>query len=135
MTRPIRHRARLVGAAIAVAVLTGAAAVLGAEHYEGTFGVTGTPKSCGSVWGLPTVDDLNAASCVPGLRTRVTLVAILIGVALAIAALAAIDVVSARTSAPRHRAAWSVFAVVASGLVSTALIVIGRHFIWSVSGA
>jgi len=133
--RPTRRRVRVVVAVIVVAVLTGASIVLGAERFEGTFGVTGMPKSCGSVWDLPTIGDLNAASCVPSLRDRVALVSILIGVALAIAALTVIDIVSARTSAPRHRTAWSVFAIVASGLISAALIVTGRHLIWSVSGA
>lgn len=135
MTSSSQRRVRVVSAAIAVAALTGAAAVLGAEQFNGTFGVTGIPKSCGSVWDLPAIGDLNAATCEGDLKNRVTLVSVLIGVALAIAALATIDLLSARTGAPRHRKAWSVFAVVASGFITAALIVVGRHLIWSVSGA
>lgn len=114
---------------VAIALLA-LGAWLGAHEFVGEFGRTGQPKECGSVWGLPTSGDLNAATCKGDLHDRVTLVAVVIGTAGVIRFVT--PVLAYRQSTRR----WLlVVAVTVPLVVSTVLIVLGRHFISRVSGA
>lgn len=121
----VRPRA-IGGAAIVAVVLWVFAAVLGAEQFDGTFGVTGIEVQCGSVWGLRATDDLNAKSCADDLRDRVTLVAVLVGLGLLIVSVAA--------AWRRSRVAMT-FACATPVVLTIVMIAVGRHLIWSVSGA
>lgn len=137
MARTTWRRVCLIGSAAVVAVLVVTAAMLGAHPFKGEFGATGEPKTCGSVWGLRNVEDLNAATCAQDLRDRVTLVSIVLGVAFATGAVGMVDVASMRNArASRGRKVGCALSLVgASAAVAVMLIAVGRHLIWSVSGA
>lgn len=114
-------QARAIGLGLAVVLLL-AAAALGAESFDGTFGVTAQEVECGSVWHLYWQDDLNAKSCTGDLRTRLTLTAVVTGLGVSLAAAALW---------PR-RLPWVLLTGV---VVAVAMVIAGRHFIWRVSGA
>ncbi|HEX5613976.1 MAG TPA: hypothetical protein VFZ83_02365 [Acidimicrobiia bacterium] len=127
-SRPVRA-ALLAGAILLLAL----AAWLGAHEFSGTFGVTGQPVSCGSVWGLTRTDNLNAMSCTDELRTRVTVVAVLVGVAGLLASVPWV-ITSGRAWSTARRWLFAVALGVPIAL-AVAIVVVGRHRIWSVSGA
>ena len=130
-TRSAAWRRSVVFAAEGIAIaLLGLGAWLGSHEFVGEFGRTGQPMQCGSVWGLPTNSDLNAATCKGDLRDRLTLVAVVIGAAGVVA-----FVTPALTRRPSARLRLLVVAVVVPLVVSTAMIVLGRHFISRGSGA
>lgn len=132
-SRPPRSllRGLAAGALAAVAV----AAWLGSREFVGTFGATGQPMTCGSVWGLLTAADLNAASCKPDLLNRLTLVAALLGASgLAIAAALTSRHRQAHPSSTGNRA-LVVAVVLVPLLLSVVVVAVGRHLAWSVSGA
>ena len=109
------------------------AALLGAHEFIGTFAGTGEVMSCGSVWGLPRPGNLNGASCQSDLRDRVTVVALLLGLAAAIALIAPLTL---HWSAMKHSPRRWLGALLAFGIpiaLSVAIIVAGRHLIWSIS--
>jgi hypothetical protein len=107
---------------------------LGAHEFVGTFGNTGEVKSCGSVWGLPNTDDLNAASCQGDLRDRLTLVAGLIGLAAAVALIVPLTLRRASTESSPGRKFGVLLALGISVVISTVMIGLGRHLMWSVTG-
>jgi hypothetical protein len=119
-----RAHVRPAGLALALALLVSAAA-LGAEPFHGTFGVTGQKVDCGSVWHLYSQDDLNAKSCTSDLRSRLTLTAVVTGLAISVAD-------AALWPKRRKRLPWVLLPGV---VVAVAMVVAGRHFIWRVSGA
>ena len=120
VTLPAR-RVRFIGLAVAIALVM-AAAIAGAESFEGTFGATSNAVDCGSVWHLYWPGYLNAASCTDELRSRLTMTAVLVGLATAVAASALW---------PR-RLPW---VLLPGAALAVAMLAAGRHFIWRVSGA
>lgn len=130
------RRAHLqVAAALFALSLAAAAAVFGAHEFVGEFGSTGQTMSCGSVWGLIETDNLNAATCQDDLRSRVTLVAALIGVAGMVALAVPALTFGRPTSWSRRRRIALAVGLTATSLVPIVMIAVGRHLIWSVSGA
>lgn len=111
-----------VGGGVVAVVLFLLATWLGAESFAGTFGVTDTRISCGSVWHLPWEGDLNAASCRDELRGRLTVTAGLVGASIAVAGVTAWPC----------RAGWLLVVGLVIGL---GMVAYGRHLIWRVSGA
>lgn len=111
-------------------ILLGLGAWLGSHEFVGEFGRTGQSMECGSVWGLPTNDGLNAATCVGDLRDRVTLVAAIIGAA-GVVALATPTLVLRQSA----RSRLLVVAVAFPLALSLAMLALWRHFIWRVTGA
>ena len=102
---------------------------LGNQEFRGTFGGTALEKDCGSVWGLPFQDDLNATTCRDDLEARLTLVSAMLGAAGVGVGLAFAKLRSRRCPA------FLLSAVVVVPIVSAvAMAVAGRQLIWSVSG-
>ena len=130
---PARVRG-LLAAEIAAIALLAIAAWLGAPEQVGTFGQTGRPVSCGSVWGLPGTDDLNAATCTDALRTRVVAVGSLVALAGALGFGAPVVLRSGRAWSTRRRMALSA-AVALPLALGVVFVLVGRHMIWSVGGA
>lgn len=123
----------LVWVAGVALLLVATAMWLGAHEFVGTFGGTGEVKSCGSVWGLSSTDDLNAASCQSDLRDRLTLVAGLVGLAAAVALVVPLTLRRASVES-RARRFGLLLALGIPLTISTAMIGVGRHLMWSVSG-
>ena len=130
MSRPLRF---LLGAECIAFAIALVAIWLGAHEFVGTFGSTDQPLSCGSVWGLPSTGDLNAASCEGALRARLTLVAVLLGIAGMLALGAPLMLRRPTESSTRRRVLISA-ALVTPILIAVLVVVMGRHLIWSVSG-
>ncbi|MCZ7528815.1 MAG: hypothetical protein M5U14_22030 [Acidimicrobiia bacterium] len=128
---PGKLRPVLIGTAVLLVLLAG---VLGAETLDGTFGSTGEPKTCGSVWGLVSVDDLNAATCTGALRARLVTVSSMLGLALTLLVLALVEVRTPRGSGAARRW-WMIVAVGLGVLGAGAMIAVGRHLAWQVGGA
>jgi hypothetical protein len=121
------------GLGLAVLVLS---AWVGSRETTGTFGITDRPTSCGSVWGLPGTDDLNAASCVDELRGRVTLVGALFATGAFLTLMSALGIDGRYRHGSRARRAATLAAATLLPLASAATIIVsGHHLIWSVSGA
>ena len=131
-SRPPRSLARglATGALTAIAV----AAWLGSRRFVGTFGSTGQPKSCGSVWGLLAVGDLNAATCQPALLNRLTLVGALLGVG-GVAAAVALTIRHRQAHPSRTGNRALVAALLVPLVLSVVVVAVGRHLAWSVSGS
>lgn len=127
-----RSRYLICAAALALVIALGAA-WLGTHEFVGTFGGTDEPMTCGSIWGLPKTDDLNAASCVGDLRDRLTLVAALLGIAGIVALVPPVMLRRSQKSSTKRRLG-ALVALGAPILMSVMMIVVGRHLIWSVSG-
>jgi hypothetical protein len=91
--------------------------------------------SCGSVWGLRSATDLNGASCKPDLLGRLTLVAAVLGVGGVAGGLAlATRGGHAQRGTFRSRALL-VAALLGPVILFVVVVIVGRHLVWSVSGA